>query len=59
VERGLVRSLEGFPTAPHDDDADAISRAFAAHQSRLASAGFLAMAREDLSQHALTPPEES
>ena len=52
-------SLEGFPTAPHDDDADAISRAFAAHQSRLASAGFLAMAREDLSQHALTPPEES
>jgi predicted phage terminase large subunit-like protein len=41
-------SLENFPTAPHDDDADATSRAFAALQTRLASAGFLEMAREDL-----------
>ncbi|MEJ0067385.1 MAG: phage terminase large subunit [Caulobacteraceae bacterium] len=32
-------SLEGFPTAAHDDDADATSRAFGAHQTRLASAG--------------------
>jgi len=41
-------SLEGFPTAAHDDDADATSRAFGAHQSKIASAGFLEMAREDL-----------
>ena len=41
-------SLEGFPTAAHDDDADATSRAFAAHQTRIMSAGFLEMAREDL-----------
>jgi predicted phage terminase large subunit-like protein len=41
-------SLEAFPTAAHDDDADATSRAFGAHQSRIASAGFLEMAREDL-----------
>jgi len=41
-------SLESFPTAPHDDDADATSRAFGAHQTRMASAGFLEMAREDL-----------
>jgi predicted phage terminase large subunit-like protein len=41
-------SLENFPTAAHDDDADATSRAFAALQTRLASAGFLEMAREDL-----------
>jgi predicted phage terminase large subunit-like protein len=43
-------SLEGFPTAAHDDDADATSRAFGAHQSRLASTGFLEMAREDLAR---------
>ena len=41
-------ALESFPTAPHDDDADATSRAFAAHQTRMASAGFLELAREDL-----------
>jgi predicted phage terminase large subunit-like protein len=41
-------SLEAFPTAPHDDDADATSRAFGAFQTRLASAGFLEMARQDL-----------
>src|SRR5262249_50554839 len=41
-------ALESFPTAAHDDDADATSRAFAAHQSRIASAGFLAWAREEL-----------
>ncbi len=41
-------SLEGFPTAPHDDDADATSRAFGAHQSLIRSAGFLELAREDL-----------
>jgi len=41
-------SLEGFPTAAHDDDADATSRAFGAFQTRIASAGFLEMAREDL-----------
>jgi predicted phage terminase large subunit-like protein len=41
-------SLEGFPTAAHDDDADATSRAFGAHQSRIVSGGFLEMAREDL-----------
>lgn len=52
-------SLEGFPTAAHDDDADATSRAFAAHQSRLASAGFLAFAREDLALHNPDPRTES
>jgi predicted phage terminase large subunit-like protein len=41
-------ALEAFPTAPHDDDADATSRAFGAHQTRIKSAGFLEMAREDL-----------
>jgi predicted phage terminase large subunit-like protein len=41
-------SLEGFPDAAHDDDADATSRAFGALQTRIASAGFLEMAREDL-----------
>ena len=45
-------SLEAFPTAPHDDDADATSRAFGAHQTRMASAGFLEMAREDLAANA-------
>jgi predicted phage terminase large subunit-like protein len=42
-------SLESFPTAPHDDDADATSRAFGAHQTRLASAGFLEWARQQMS----------
>ncbi len=41
-------ALEAFPTAPHDDDADATSRAFGAFQTRMASAGFLEMARQDL-----------
>jgi predicted phage terminase large subunit-like protein len=41
-------SLEAFPTAPHDDEADATSRAFGAHQTRMASAGFLEWAREEL-----------
>jgi predicted phage terminase large subunit-like protein len=45
-------SLEGFPTASHDDDADATSRAFSAFQTRIASAGFLEMAREDLAARA-------
>jgi predicted phage terminase large subunit-like protein len=45
-------SLEAFPTAPHDDDADATSRAFAAHQSRIASAGFLELTRADLAARA-------
>ncbi|HZZ87332.1 MAG TPA: phage terminase large subunit, partial [Caulobacteraceae bacterium] len=43
-------ALEAFPTAPHDDDADATSRAFGAHQSRIKAAGFLEMAREDLAR---------
>jgi predicted phage terminase large subunit-like protein len=41
-------SLEAFPSAAHDDDPDATSRAFAAHQTKLKAAGFLEMAREDL-----------
>jgi predicted phage terminase large subunit-like protein len=41
-------SLEGFPTAAHDDDADATSRAFGAHQSRMKSAGFLEWILQDL-----------
>lgn len=43
-------ALEAFPTAPHDDDADATSRAFAAFHTAMASAGFLEMAREDLAR---------
>jgi predicted phage terminase large subunit-like protein len=49
-------ALEGFPTAPHDDDADATSRAFGAFQTRIASAGFLQMAREDLAK--LASPDQ-
>ncbi|HWF78367.1 MAG TPA: phage terminase large subunit, partial [Caulobacteraceae bacterium] len=45
-------ALEAFPTAAHDDDADATSRAFGAHQSRLASAGFLELARAELAASA-------
>ena len=45
-------SLEGFPAAAHDDDADATSRAFGAHQTRMMSAGFLELAREDLAAKA-------
>lgn len=41
-------ALESFPAAAHDDDADATSRAFAAHQTGLASVGFLELARADL-----------
>jgi predicted phage terminase large subunit-like protein len=41
-------ALEAFPGAAHDDDADATSRAFGAHQTRLASAGFLEWAREEM-----------
>ncbi|HEY1751774.1 MAG TPA: phage terminase large subunit [Caulobacteraceae bacterium] len=41
-------SLEAFPDAAHDDDADATSRAFGAHQTQLRSAGFLELARQDL-----------
>ncbi|HEY1427674.1 MAG TPA: phage terminase large subunit [Caulobacteraceae bacterium] len=41
-------ALESFPAAPHDDDADATSRAFGAHQTRMASAGFLELARAEL-----------
>jgi len=41
-------SLEAFPEAAHDDDADATSRAFGALFTPLASAGFLALAREEL-----------
>ena len=47
-------SLESFPTAPHDDDADATSRAFGAHQTKLASAGFLEWTREEMARSA--PP---
>ena len=47
-------SLEGFPTAAHDDDADATSRAFGAHQTKLASAGFLEWTREEMARSA--PP---
>lgn len=43
-----LASLEAFPTAPHDDDVDATSRAFAAHQTALKSAGFLELVREEL-----------
>jgi hypothetical protein len=43
-------SLEAFPEARHDDDADATSRAFGAFQTKLASAGFLDVVREDLSR---------
>jgi len=50
---GWFSSLEGFPTAAHDDDADATSRVFGAHQTRMASAGFLEMAREDLAAKAI------
>ena len=49
-------ALEAFPTAPHDDDADATSRAFGAFHSRMASAGFLEMAREDLAQFGASGP---
>jgi predicted phage terminase large subunit-like protein len=45
---GWFASLEAFPEARHDDDADATSRAFGAFQTKLASAGFLEMARQDL-----------
>jgi predicted phage terminase large subunit-like protein len=41
-------ALESFPTAPHDDDADATSRVFGAHQTRMASAGFLDLVRHTL-----------
>ena len=51
-------SLEGFPTAAHDDDADATSRAFGAHQTKMASAGFLDLAREDLAAKSLLPLRE-
>lgn len=47
-------ALESFPTAPHDDDADATSRAFGAHQTRFASAGFLELARADLAARSVT-----
>ncbi len=43
-------SLEAFPDARHDDEADATARAFGAFFTGLASAGFLEMAREDLAQ---------
>ncbi len=44
-----LSSLEAFPTAAHDDDADASSRAFGAfHIGRMESAGFLVWAREEL-----------
>jgi predicted phage terminase large subunit-like protein len=49
-------SLESFPTAPHDDDADATSRAFGAHQTKLASAGFLEWAREEMAGRIPSPP---
>jgi predicted phage terminase large subunit-like protein len=49
-------ALEAFPTAPHDDDADATSRAFSAFHTGMASAGFLEMAREDLAQFAGSGP---
>jgi len=45
-------ALESFPTAPHDDEADATSRAFLAHQTRMASVGFLELARADLAARA-------
>jgi predicted phage terminase large subunit-like protein len=51
-------SLEGFPTAAHDDDADATSRAFGAHQTKMASAGFLDLAREDLAAKSILPLRE-
>ena len=44
-----LSSLEAFPTAAHDDDADASSRAFGGfHIGRMESAGFLVWAREEL-----------
>jgi predicted phage terminase large subunit-like protein len=41
-------SLEAFPEAAHDDDADATSRAFGAFHTPMAGAGFLAWAREEM-----------